>query len=74
MEAVAGSSSDNNKNRNCSRQPQQNQKQQHNRRNFQQKKRPAPKTYQRENDVYITSKSHFKVCNYNFYKQNICEI
>ncbi|KAL5277621.1 hypothetical protein ACFFRR_002696 [Megaselia abdita] len=56
METVAGPSGEHKRNRNNSLQ----QKQQQNRKNFQHKKRPATKTYQRENDVYITSKTHFK--------------
>lgn len=62
METDAGPSEENKRanNKANSSRPQQKQQQQ-NRKNFQHK-RPAPKTYQRENDVYITSKTHFKVC------------
>lgn len=62
METDAGPSEENKRTNNKANSSRPQQKQQQNRKNFQHKKRPAPKTYQRENDVYITSKTHFKVC------------
>lgn len=68
METNAGTSKENKNNKKVYF-PDKKQQKQSSKRNVQHKKRPAPKTYQRENDVYITSKTHFKV-NYSPIQKN----